>query len=97
MSRLKDLPRTVVRVSKPVFSVSLTLPCLLVGMPVPRCVMIIFLATPLLDLGLRPRRHSEQQHFFQRPDVIGQAGRHRWRPRPPPLGRARAVGRHRLR
>jgi hypothetical protein len=48
-------------------------------------------------LRLGPRRHSEQQHFFQRPDVIGQASRHRWRTRPPHLGRALAVGRNWLR
>src|SRR6266567_7028496 len=45
---------------------------------------------------LRPRRHAKAQDLAQRPDVIGQARGHRWRARPPLLGRARAVGRHRL-
>jgi len=46
---------------------------------------------------LRPWRHAKQEHFAQRPDVIGQARGHRWRARPPRRGRARAVGGYRLR
>src|SRR2546422_1194458 len=46
---------------------------------------------------LGPRRHAKQQYLSQCPDVIGQARRHRWRPRPPLLGRARAIGVYRLR
>ena len=42
---------------------------------------------------LRPRRHAEQQHLTQRPDVIRQSRGHRRRPWLPALGRARAVGR----
>ena len=64
-------------------------------MPVPRRLTIIFLAKLLPDLGLRPRRHSEQQHLLQAPDMIGQARRHRWCTRSPHLGRAAAVGRPR--
>src|SRR2546426_1931906 len=41
---------------------------------------------------LRPRRDAKQQHLTQRPDMIGQARCHGWRLRPPPLGRAAAVG-----
>src|ERR1700704_5666320 len=36
-------------------------------MPVPLNWAIIFLVKPLPTLGLRPRRHSEQQHLFQAP------------------------------
>jgi hypothetical protein len=42
---------------------------------------------------LRPRRHAEQEHLTQRPDVLRQARGHGGRPRLPALGRARAVGR----
>src|SRR5712691_9207536 len=41
---------------------------------------------------LRPRRYPKQQHLPQRPDVVGQPRRHRWRLGLPPLGRAAAVG-----
>jgi len=62
-------------------------------MLVPLRLTIIFLAKPLLDLWLRPRRHSEQQHLFQAPDMIGQARRHCRGTRLPHLRRATAVGR----
>ena len=42
---------------------------------------------------LRPRRHPEQQHLPQRPDVICQSSGHGGRPQLPALGRARAVRR----
>src|SRR6516165_12746099 len=42
---------------------------------------------------LRPRRHAKEQDLAQRPDVLGQARGHRWRARPPLLGRAAALGR----
>src|SRR5205823_6859503 len=41
---------------------------------------------------LRPWRHAKQEHFAQRPDVIGQPRGHRWGPRLPQLGRARPIG-----
>jgi len=47
----------------------------------------------LHGLRLRPRRHAEQQHLTQRPDVIRQASGHGRRPRLPALGRAVAMGR----
>jgi hypothetical protein len=53
----------------------------------------------LSSLHLRwlwPRWHAEEQHLAQRPDVIRQSRRHRWRARPPLLGRTRAVGGLRL-
>jgi hypothetical protein len=45
---------------------------------------------------LRPGWHTKQQHFAQRPDVIGEPRGHGRRPRPPLRGGARAVGRDRL-
>ena len=50
----------------------------------------------LQRLWLWPRRHAKEQHFLQRPHVVGQSGRHRGRARSPLLGRARTVGRNRL-
>jgi hypothetical protein len=41
-------------------------------------------------LRLWPWRHSEPQDLLQAPHMSGQAGRHGWRPRPPPLGGAPA-------
>ena len=67
-----------------------------VGTPVPLTLAIIMLPRRLPRLGLRPRRHAIQQHFAQGPDVIGQARGHRRGPRPPLLGRARAIGRQGL-
>ena len=46
---------------------------------------------------LWPWWHPKHQHLAERPHVIAQAGRPRWRTRPPPLGRATAVGRFRNR
>ena len=46
-------------------------------------VLIIFLANPLPRLRLWPRRHSEQQHLFERPYVIRQSRGHRGCTRPP--------------
>jgi hypothetical protein len=41
----------------------------------------------LLDgLWLWPRRHPVEEHFFERPHVIGQPCRHRRRAGPPRLG-----------
>jgi hypothetical protein len=45
---------------------------------------------------LWPRRHAEQQHLAQRPDMIRQSRGHGGRPRLPALGRARAVRRLQL-
>jgi hypothetical protein len=59
----------------------------------------LLLLTPAACLhpgGLGPRGHPIQEHFTQRPDVIGEARRHRWRLRLPLRGRTRAVGRDRL-
>jgi hypothetical protein len=47
-------------------------------------------------LGLRPRWYPIEQHFFERPDMIGKARRHRRRARLPHLGRTAAVGWDRL-
>src|SRR5712691_994114 len=74
------------QVSHPVFSSSCTPPGLLVDMPGPLRLTIIFLANPLPDLELRPRWHPIEQHLLQAPDMIGQARRHRRCTRPPPLG-----------
>ena len=41
---------------------------------------------------LGPRRHAEQQHLAQRPHVIGQPSRHRWRLGPPLPRGARSIG-----
>jgi hypothetical protein len=43
--------------------------------------------------GLWPRRHPKEQDFAQRPDMVSQPRGHRWRTRPPSLGRARAMRR----
>src|SRR4029453_7252952 len=40
---------------------------------------------------LGPWRHAEQQHLTQCPDMVGQPRCHRWRARPPHLGRAGPV------
>ena len=37
---------------------------------------IIFLASALPRLSLRPRRHPVEEHFFERPHVIRQPCRH---------------------
>src|SRR3989442_11739972 len=42
---------------------------------------------------LGPRRHAEQQHLPEGPDLVGEPRRHGWRTRPPLLGRTAAVGR----
>src|SRR6266571_9245014 len=42
---------------------------------------------------LRPRRHAEQEHLAQRPDMVGQSRRHGWCLEPPAFGGAAAVGR----
>src|SRR5215510_2976952 len=41
---------------------------------------------------LWPRRDAKEQHFTQRPHMVGQARRHRRRPWPPLRSRATAVG-----
>src|SRR3989442_9607532 len=41
---------------------------------------------------LRPRRHPEQEHLPEGPDMVGQARRHGWRTGPPLPGRTAAVG-----
>src|SRR6516162_10452746 len=43
-------------------------------------------------LRLGPWRNPIEQHLSERPDVIGQSGRHRWRTGPPHLGGAMAIG-----
>ena len=86
VSRLQGFHQPVVRSRIRVFSSAFTPPCLLVDMPVPRRLTSSFLAKLLPDLELRPRRHSEQQHLLQAPDMISHARRHRWCPRPPHLG-----------
>jgi hypothetical protein len=48
-------------------------------------------------LRLGPRRHAEHQHLSQTPHLLGQSRRHRWRTRPPHLGRAHPMGGNRLR
>ena len=53
---------------------------------------IIRLPRFLQRLGLGPRRHTEEQHFSQCPDVIRQSGCHRGRPRLPHPSGAPAVG-----
>jgi hypothetical protein len=77
--------------SKRVFSSSFAPPCRRVDRPIPLLCTPLFLANLLLHLGLRPRWHAIEQHFFERPDMVGQSGRHRGRTRPPPLGGARAI------
>jgi hypothetical protein len=48
--------------------------------------ILILNRLPLLDrLRLRPRGHAIKQYLFQRPDVVGQSGRHRRGTRPPQL------------
>src|SRR5262249_31955266 len=47
----------------------------------------------LQRLGLRPRRHPKEQDFSPRPAMVRQPRGHRWRTRPPSLGRARALRR----
>jgi hypothetical protein len=57
------------------------------GLDIPvllRCTIICF-ASPLPYQGLRPRWHAIEQDLFQRPDVVGQSGRHRRCARPPYL------------
>jgi len=44
-------------------------------------------------LGLRPRRHAQEQACSQPPDLGGPPRGPRWRPRPPARGRARALRR----
>jgi hypothetical protein len=39
--------------------------------PVLLCFTIIILANSLRHMRLRPRRHPQQEHFTQRPDMIG--------------------------
>jgi hypothetical protein len=77
--------------SKRVFSSSFAPPCRRVDRPIPLLCTPLFLANLLLHLGLRPRWHAIEQHFFERPDMVGHSGRHRGRTRPPPLGGARAI------
>src|SRR5215510_8887874 len=64
----------------------------LVDMPLPLRCTIALLVSPLQRLGLRPRGHAIEQHFFERPHMVRQSGRHRWRARPPQLGRATTSG-----
>src|SRR6266478_7418967 len=42
--------------------------------------------------GLRPRRHAEQEHLTEGPDMVGQPRGHGWCLGLPALGRAAAVG-----
>jgi hypothetical protein len=80
------------QVSQRVFSSLFMPPCLLRDRPILLHLTVIFLANRLPCLRLRPRWHAIEQHFFERPDVIGQSGRHRRRTRPPQLGRALTIG-----
>jgi hypothetical protein len=57
---------------------------------------IIFFVDALAHAGLRPRRHAVQQHVSQAPHMVGQSCRHGWRPRLPPLDRARLRNRIQL-
>ncbi|SRR6266540_1664142 len=82
--------------SKRVCKTSSTPVGLIAGTPEPLHAMIIHRPRCLHTLWLRLRWHTEKQHVSQIPDTIGQSGRHRWRTRPPQLGRATAVGPHRL-
>jgi len=50
---------------------------LAVGTPRTFTLTILMLPRRLQRLGLRPRRHTEQEHLMQRPDPIRQARRHR--------------------
>ena len=47
-------------------------------------------------LGLWPRWHAIEEHLFERPHVLRQSRRYRWRTGPPLLRGARAVGEFRL-
>ena len=53
-------------------------------------LLLLSHAFPQLRLG--PRRHAEQEHLAQRPDMICESCRQRRRLRPPLLGRGRPVG-----
>jgi hypothetical protein len=67
-------------------------PCRLRDRPILRHLSSIFLANRFPCWRWRPRWHAREPHGFARPDVIGQSGRHRPRPRPPTLGRALTMG-----
>src|SRR3977135_2700894 len=53
------------QVSKRVVNPLCSPPFLLVAIPIPRRWMSFFLVHPLPYLGLRPRRHPVEQHFFE--------------------------------
>src|SRR5947209_4689846 len=53
------------QVSKRVVNPLCSPPFLLVDIPIPRRWMSFFLVHPLPYLGLRPRRHPVEQHFFE--------------------------------
>jgi hypothetical protein len=96
------LPIRLREVNQPMIStrnrVSTPRPCLLTGVwhTEPPNNTIINPCRFLDCLWLGPRWHPQEQHLLQRPDMIGESGRHRRRARPPYLGRAHTVGRDRL-
>jgi hypothetical protein len=84
------------QVSNPILNPSLSPPCLWVDRLILLHSTILFFADALAHVGLRPRRHAVHQHFSQAPHMIRQSRRHGWRPRLPPLDRARLRNRIQL-
>jgi hypothetical protein len=78
--------------SKEVFQTSGRPVALSASTPVLPWLTLLLLAPPFPHWGLRPWGHPHHQPLWQRPDMVGQPGRHRQRTRPPLLRCARPVG-----